>query len=185
MATQTEEQNLLEKVEALEGEIEELERRKGEAKAVIRRASRRFEELDEQRRRLSPKTFSGDSGARLELEVVEDEHEALNRSVRVANSAVPEFERMLGETKAKRRKAQEDVHRERYRILSEESGEILSERDELADRLQDLLERQSKLHSRMQQEMRQWDGEQANRMAVEGMGAHRRWFEDRFGQWLR
>lgn len=180
MTTQTDEQSLLVEVEALDAEIEELERQKREALAVIRRAERRFEELDEQRRKLSPKTFSGDSSACLELEGVEDEHETLDRSVRVANSAVPEFDRMLEETKAKRREAQGNVHRERYRILSEELSEVASERDEVAARLQQLLKRQAELRGGMAQEMRQWDQEQANRMAVDGMSANRTWLEGAF-----
>lgn len=185
MTTQTDEQSLLIEVEALDAEIEELERQKREALAVIRRASRRFEELDEQRRKLSPKTFAGDSGACLELEAVEDEHETLNRSVRVANSAVPEFDRMLEETKAKRREAQKDVHRQRHQTLAGELEETRVERDELADRLQETLDRHAKIKSQMLQELYQWDPETANRSASESLTENEIWAEKRFGRWWR
>ncbi|MBA3474691.1 MAG: hypothetical protein H0T57_15970 [Rubrobacter sp.] len=185
MTTKTEEQNLLARVDELDGEIEELELRKEEALAVIRRARGRFEELDEQRKELSPKTFFGDAAASLELEVVEDEHEALNRSVRVAESAAPEFERMLEEVRATRRETQSNVHRERYRILSEELSEIDLKRDDLAQQLKEIIEERGRLISAMSGEMNSYDQEQANRMATDYVGAERYWLNEEFGQWLR
>jgi predicted nucleic acid-binding Zn-ribbon protein len=185
MTVHTEEQNLLARVDELDAEIGELGRRKGEALAVIRRAERRFEELDKRRKELSPKTFFGDSAASLELEALEDEHDTLSRSVRVAKSAVPEFERMLEEAKAKRREAQEDVYRERYRTLAEERAKLDTERDELAQRLKEVLEKKTELGNRMQQEVRGWDGEQANDFSLQVMDEHQYWLNEEFRQWLR
>jgi chromosome segregation ATPase len=184
MTTHTEEQNLLTRVAELDSEIEELERRKDEALGVISRAHKRFEELDEYRRQLSPRAFSGDSDASSELEAIEDEYETLCRSVRVANSAVPEFERMLEEAKAQRRETQESVHRERYRILLEERSDLDVERDELGRRLCEVLEKRGLLDSQIATEIRHWDNDQANNHVLLSMGANQDWLTEEFRAWL-
>ncbi len=78
-------------MEELEAEIDELSRRRAEAGAQIRHAEERFEELEERRSALSPKTFSGDKEAAAELEQVEDEHDRIARSSRVARRACYEL----------------------------------------------------------------------------------------------
>ena len=185
MTPRPEEQNLLARVEELDEEIGELERRKDEALGVIQRAERRFEELDEHRRQLSPRAFSGDSDASLELAGVEDEYETLSRSVRVANSAVPEFEGMLEEAKAKRRETQESVHRERYRMLLEERSDLDAERNELGHRLLDVLRKRGELDNRIQSEIRQWDGDEANDYVLLSMNANQTWLNEEFREWLQ
>jgi chromosome segregation ATPase len=185
MTTQTEEQNLLARVTELDAEIEELEHRRDEALGVIRSAYKCFEELDDYRRQLSPRAFSGDSDASLELEAIEDEYETLSRSVRVANSAVPEFERMLSEARAMRRKTQESVHRERYRLLLEERCSLDAERDELGQRLLEVLEKRGELDNRIQAEIRQWDGDEANDYILASMNANQNWLNEEFRQWLQ
>ncbi len=172
-------------VERLEAEIDELSRRRAEALAQIRSAEERFGELEERRAALSPKVFSGDEEARGELEDLEDEHDALARSVRVAKSAVPEFDKMIAEARKKRAEAARDVHRERYAELQRQSAALDPERDELGKRLAEVLAKQAGLHLGMVNEVRQsGDGDEANRMFVSGNGT-RSWIEDRFSRWLR
>ncbi len=172
-------------VERLEAEIDELSRRRGEALARIRSAEERFEELEERRAALSPKAFSGDEEAAAELEQVEDEHDRIARSSRVARSAVPEFDRMIKEARGRLGEAREGVHRERYAELQNQSAALDPERDELAGRLVEILDKQADLHLDMVNEVRQsGDGDEANRMFVSGNGT-RSWIEDRFSRWLR
>ncbi len=171
-------------VERLEAEIDELSRRRGEALAQIRSAEERFGELEERRAALSPKVFSGHVEARGELEDLEDEHDALARSVRVAKSAVPEFDKMIAEARKKRAEAARDVHRERYAELQRQSSALDGERDELAGRLVEILDKQADLHLGMVNEVRQsGDGDEANRMFVSGNGT-RDWLELMFARWL-
>ncbi len=171
-------------VERLEAEIDELSRRRAEALAQIRSAEERFGELEERRAALSPKVFSGDEEARGELEDLEDEHDALARSVRVAKSAVPEFDKMIAEARKKRAEAARDVHRERYAELQRQSSALDGERDELAGRLVEILDKQADLHLGMVNEVRQsGDGDEANRMFVSGNGT-RDWLELMFARWL-
>ncbi len=171
-------------VERLEAEIDELSRRRAEALAQIRSAEERFEALEERRAALSPKVFSGDAEAAAELERVEEEHDRLARSVRVARSAVPEFDRMLEDARKKRTEAARDVHRERYAELQRQSAALDPERDELARRLAEILDKQADLHLDMVNEVRQsGDGDEANRMFVSGNGT-RDWLELTFARWL-
>nr|MDP9474517.1 hypothetical protein [Actinomycetota bacterium] len=122
---------------------------------------------------------------REELEDLEDEHDALARSVRVAKSAVPEFDKMIAEAKERLAEAREQVHRERYAELQRQSAALDPERDKLAKRLVEILDKQADLHLGMVNEVRQsGDGDEANRMFVSGNGT-RSWIEDRFSRWLR
>ncbi len=177
-------QGLAARVEALEAEAADLSRRRAEALAQIRSAEERFGELEERRTALSPKAFSGDAEAAAELERVEEEHDRLARSVRVARSAVPEFDRMLEDARKKRTEAARDVHRERYAELQRQSAALDPERDELGKRLAEVLDKQADLHLDMVNEVRQsGDGDGANSMFVSGNGT-RDWLELTFARWL-
>jgi cell division septum initiation protein DivIVA len=177
------EQDLAAKVEALEAEIDELARRRAEAVAQIRHAERRFEELEGRRSVLSPKTFAGDKEAVKELEEVEDEHDRIARSVRVARSAVPEFDRMLKEAKEKHAKAVRDVHREEADELYRQSAALNAERDELAKRLREVLDRQADLFHDRVQTVRRYDQDQANSAFISGDGIDD-WLTGAFSRWL-
>ncbi len=169
---------------SLEGEIEELEHRRREALAQIQRAEVRFGELEERRTILSPKAFSGDKKAVSELEELEDQHDRTARSVRVARSAVPEFERMLEEARGRLREAQVQIHRERYNALLAEGDTLTPKIEELAKELTDLLEKRGALYSDASQELRYYDGDGANSVAMGIRPAVQAFVDRTFYQWL-
>ncbi len=112
------------------------------------------------------------------------ELDALARSVRVAKSAVPEFDKMIAEARERLAEAREQVHRERAAELSRQSTGLDAERDELAGRLVEILDKQADLYHDMVNEVRQsGDGDEANRMFVSGNGT-RDWLELVFARWL-
>jgi len=78
-------------------------------------------ELEARRKELAPRTFSGDEQAKLELEGVEDEHDEIARTPRVAEAA--EKERLTH--------AQAQVHRANYERLLEEQSKLEDEAEEL------------------------------------------------------
>ncbi len=59
------------------------------------------------------------------------------------------------------------------------------ENDELARRIAETFDKQSELSVQAQQEVRRLDQETANAMAVAAGGAHRKWWRQAFGAWLR
>ena len=172
-------------LEAIEKEEEELARRRTEALTRIRQAGTRFEELEERRAVLAPLTFSGDEKATAELEAVEDEHDRLVRAVGVARAALPEFERMLEEADKRSSEARADIHRVRYRAHKAEADALTLKMDELAEELCELIEKRNSLFSDASQELRYFDPDEANGMAVRGGSRGRDWLENRFAQWLR
>jgi chromosome segregation ATPase len=177
-------QDLEARVEAIEEEIEELTRRRAEALAQIQRAEVRFSELEERRAVLAPKTFSGDEEATAELEGLEDEHDQLARSVRVARAAVPEFEKMIAEAEERASEARTDIYRQRYEALYEEARALDDERDELARRLVEVLEKQSSLNNDASQALRYYNGDQANALSMGFRPAVQSFVDQTFYKWL-
>lgn len=171
-------------VETLEAEVDELTRRRAEALAQIQRAEVRFGELEERRTILSPKAFSGDKKASAELEELEDEHDRVQRSVRVARSAVPEFERMIAGARERLAKAREDVHRERYQALIAEGDALTPKIEELASELVQLLEKRGALYADASQELRYYDQDGANSVAMGVRPAVQDFVDRTFYQWL-
>ncbi len=173
-------------VETLEAEIAELERRRGQALAQIRRAERRFEELEARRSALAPRTFAGDEGAAEELRELEDEHDRLARSVRLARSAAPQFGRMIADLKERREQARRAVHMERYGALLDEREALTPRAAELAKELKEVLDRQGSLYADAGQELRKaGEGDQANTLLLNGPSATKSWLEERLWPWLR
>ncbi len=173
-------------VEALEAEIEELERQRAEALAQMRSAEKRFAELEERRFVLSPKTFSGDKKAVEELEQLEDEHDRLARSARVAKAALPEFDRMLADLKERREQTRRDVHMDRYGTLLDERETLSPRAEELVKELKETLDRRGDLYAAAGQELRKaGEGDQANAMLLNGPSATKSWLEERLWPWLR
>lgn len=180
MQTKTEENTIA----TLEAEVDELTHRRGEALAQIQRAEVRFGELEKRRTILSPKAFSGDEEASAELEALEDEHDHVQRSVRVAQSAVPEFERMIAEAEERLRKAEVQVHRERYQALIAEGDALTPKIEELARELNELLDKRGALYSDASQELRYYDGDAANAVAMGVRPAVQDFIDGAFYQWL-
>ncbi len=173
------------RLEAVDEEIDELSRRRTEALTRIRQAGTRFEELEERRAVLAPLTFSGDEKATAELEAVEDEHDRLVRAVGVARAALPEFERMLAEADKRSSEARKDIHRKHYRAHMAEAEALTPRMDELAAELCGLIEEQNRLFGDASQELRFYDQDEANGMAVRAGSRGRDWLENRFARWLR
>jgi len=88
-------------------------------------------ELEARRKELAPKTFSGDEKAKLELEGLEDEHDEISRTTRVAKAAVPEFEKMVGECEERLAQAERAVHKAHHERLRDELTEREQEAEEL------------------------------------------------------
>ncbi len=164
--------------------LDRLQRRVDEATAQIQRAEVRFSELEERRAVLSPKTFSGDEEATAELEEVEDEHDQLARSVRVARSAVPEFEKMLAEARARAAEARTDIHRERYQALTAEGDALTPKIEELGRELNELLEKRAALYHDAAQELRYYDGDGANALSMGVRPAVQDFIDGTFYRWL-
>ncbi len=171
-------------VEEIEEEIDELDRRRGEALTQIQRAEERFRELEERRVVLAPKIFSGDKKAGIELESLEDAHDQLSRSVRVARSAVPEFERMLEEAEARAKEGREEIHRERYKALIGEANDLTPEIEGLAKGLAVLLEKRDALYFDASQELRYYDGDRANKLSQGLQLGTGDFLDGIFSQWL-
>jgi len=169
---------------AAEEEVDELSRRRAEALAQIQRAEVRFSELEERRAILSPKTFSGDKKATAELEALEDEHDQLARCVRVARSAVPEFEKMIAEAKARADEARTDIHRERYQALIAEADALTPRIEELGGELAELLEKRGALYHDASQKLRYYDGDQANALSLGVRPAVQDFIDGTFYKWL-
>ncbi len=184
MTTKQTVEDLEARVEELDEEVEELSRRRREALAQVQRAEVRFGELEERRAVLSPKTFSGDKEATAELEEVEDEHDQLARSVRVARSAVPEFERMIVETKTRASEAREDIYRQRYEALIAEGDALTPRIEELAKELNELLEKRSTLYHDASQKLRYYNGDQANALSMGVRPAVQDFLDGVFYRWL-
>ncbi len=173
------------KVSEINEGIAELSRRRDEAAATIERARKRFEELAGRRKVLSPMSFSGDEDATRELEALEDEHDALARSVRVAESALPEFERFIEEAEERRDAAEKQVHRARAEEMREELEKAEAKRDELAAQLVAALEDHARVFDDYRNAVSLYDRREAGRMGSDPRGAQARWLYDRLGRWLR
>ncbi len=105
-------------------------------------------------------------------------------TLEVSAGAAEQLERRLGETKKALTEARISVHRERYDALYRQSKALDPERDELAKRLAEVLEKQAAIHSDMVNEVRQTgDHDRANSMFVSGNGT-RNWLEGAFARWL-
>ena len=113
---------------------------------------------------------------------MEDEHDRLARSVRVAESALPGFDGMLEDLKGRRERARRAVHERRYGDLLAERDALTPRAEELAKELREVLERQASLYADAGQDLRQsGEHDRANAMHVNGMAATRGWLEQRFG----
>ncbi len=145
-------------IEEAAAELAEHERRHREARVVIAHAEKRFEELEKKRTELSPKAFSGDPEASLELEGVDAEVEELTRSVRVAKSALPEFEGMIADAKEKLQKAQFVVAKRKATERREALSRLHARRNEAADALEALLQEEEKsfFPDRTTREINKW-----------------------------
>ncbi len=94
-----------------------------------------------------------------------------------------EEERRRAEAEEAKRRAEEEA-KARCEELAEEMGELDAEREGLAKRLAEILERYQELDWEMIQEVNRCDTERANGMAVAHASAVRTWVEDRFSRWL-
>ncbi len=134
---------------------------------------------------LSPKSFSGDEDATRELEELENEYDLLARTVRLAESALPEFERMLSEARARRKEAQEQVYRARAEQIRDTIAPVEERLDRLAQEVHDALEERARLTSDLMRAEQLYDPDGANALASASVGAQGRWLKSKFGRHLR
>jgi len=192
MTTETKEVSRREGIEELEdkaeqvaSEVDELASQLRDAQGQIARAQARFAQLEEERKRLAPRTFQGDSKAKLELEALENEHDEVARNVRVAEAARPELERMLQEAKERLAHARREVLKARAATIRQEMESFNPERDRLADELRKILEQQTSLRDEYIQAVNQYDQDRANALVVDRGGPHAKWVRKMFSRWLR
>jgi predicted nucleic acid-binding Zn-ribbon protein len=167
--------------EEITQEIETLESQLRDARTQIARAQARFAELNEERTRLAPKTFGGDSKARLALEA---QHDETARDMRVAEAAEPELARMATEAKERLRQANRAVLEAERSALAKEMSALDPERDALADQLAEVLGRQSALYGAMTDKVREYDQDQANAMTLRHGAVPRNYLRRKFRRWL-
>jgi chromosome segregation ATPase len=182
-ASTTQIEELEAKAEEIAQEVESLDAQLRDAQSQIARAQARFNQLEAERKILAPRTFAGDSKAKVELEALEDEHEELARATRVARAAEPELARMLEEARARLRQANVATLKAEADALNREMHALDPERDALADQLDQILERQNNLYGEMVNTVREYNGDQANTMTL-NQDMYGRWIRERFRRWL-
>lgn len=129
-----------------------------------------------------------DQEARGALDRLADKREELAREHKATELAAGrqrerEEERRRGEAEEAERRAEEEAKSRREKI-AEEMGELDAEREGLARRLVEILERYQELNWEMIQEVSRYDTERANAMAVRHSNAPYAWVEDRLSRWL-
>jgi len=172
------------KAQEISQQVDELAAQLRDAQGGIARAQARFAELDSERKQLAPRTFQGDSKAQLELEALENEHDEVARTTRVARAAEPELARMLEEHKAELQAARRAIHAAKASAISKEVEALAPERDRLADELIEVLKRQSELLGDQGDEVRFYDGDRANNLELYRQRAGGDWLRKRFSRWL-
>ncbi len=170
--------------ERLEGEVENLAGQLASARRSTQEAEREIGTVKARRRELGLAVFREDPEAVEELAELRSRAARAEETLEVSVGASEQLERRLGEAKKELAEARVKVHRERYDELYRESAALDPERDELAKRLAEILDKQADLHLDMVNEVRQsGDGDEANRMFVSGNGT-RDWLELTFARWL-
>ena len=170
-------------VERLEEEVEGLAGQFAAARRSAREAEQEIGTISARRKQIGLAVFREDG------EAVEEPAELRARAARaeetleVSVGASEQLERRLGETKKALTEARVRIHRERADERARQGAALIPERDELAERLAEVLGKQSDLHHDRVQAVRQYDSDAANGMFVSGSGT-REWLEARFGRWL-
>jgi predicted nucleic acid-binding Zn-ribbon protein len=180
----TETTNPTNTVETLEEQLETLEKGLREATSSAQRASRRLQDIEARKDKLSPGVFSGDTDATERYKALEEDEREASRSLRVAQVAGEQLKEAIAETKKALSEARKNIHRERYRELSEEHDKVCLRRDGLAAELYEVLEEESRLHSEMTQVLSRYDTDAANAIASIP-NPTRYWLRDFFARWLR
>lgn len=170
-------------VERLEGETERLAGQLASARRSAREAEHEIGAMGARRKEIGLAVFREDGEAVEELAELRSRAARAEETLEVSVGASEQLERRLGETKKALAEARVRAHRERYDELYHQSSALDPERDELAKRLAEVLDKQSGLHLDMVNAVRQYDGDQANSMFVAGNGT-RDWLELSFARWL-
>ncbi len=171
-------------VERLEGEAENLAGQLASARRSARDAEQELETVSARRKEIGLAVFREDEEAVAELAELRARATSAEETLEVSGGASEQLERRLAETKKALTEARVRVHRERYAELQRQSSALDPERDELAKRLAEVLDKQADLHLDMVNEVRQTgDHDSANSMFVSGNGT-RDWLELAFARWL-
>ena len=170
-------------VERLEGEAEALAGQLASARQSARGAEQEIGAISARRKEIGLAVFREDEEAVEELAGLRSRAASAEETLEVSVGASEQLERRLGEAKKALTEARVRVHREKADELARQSAALIPERDELAERLAEVLAEQSNLHHERVHAVRQYDGDGANSMFVNGSGT-REWLEARFGGWL-
>ncbi len=170
-------------VERLEGKVENLAGQLASARQSAREAEQEIGAISARRKDIGLSVFEGDAAAQRELADLRARAASAEETLEVSAGASEQLERRLGEAKGVLTEARVRVHHERYAELQRQSAALDPERDELAKRLREILDKQADLYFDMQNVVRQYDGDRANRMFVSGDGL-RDWLEGTFARWL-
>lgn len=176
-------QGVVAEVERLEGEVESLAGHLASARQSAWEAEHEIGAISARRKEIGLAVFREDQEAVEELAELRSRAASAEETLEVSRGAAEQLERRLGETKKALEEARVRVHRERAGELARQSDALDPEREDLAKRLREVLDKQAELHLDTVNEVRQYDGDGANSMFVNGNGT-RGWLEARFGRWL-
>ncbi len=170
-------------VQRLQGEVENLAGQLASARRSTQEAEREIGTVKARRKEIGLAVFREDPAAVEELAGLRVRAASAEETLEVSAGASEQLGRRLGETKEALAEARIRVHREKADELYRQSAALDAEREELGKRLAEVLDRQAVLHHDRVQAVREYDGDEANRMFVSGDGT-RGWLEGRFARWL-
>jgi predicted nucleic acid-binding Zn-ribbon protein len=169
----------------IEGELELLQDRHGQATSGVEEARRRLDALATRRAVIATDAYFGAVPAVEEMAALDVEVSTLTRSISLALDAAGALEASIVDAKGRLAEAKRQVHRERYEELARERERLFERRDGLARDLDTVLEEADRLSFEMQKTLNLYDQPAANTMATNGLGVTRAWIERTFAGWLR
>jgi chromosome segregation ATPase len=176
-------------LEELEARVAEITERKDTLRAQLKDAHEQVQrtnaelgELAEERRRLAPRTFTGDEKAKVELDGIEDRTDELSRTLRVADAAIPGLEDMVKEAEDELKKAQIEVYKAEASQVYYRLKEAESLLDEKGEAVKAQLAEVDKLASEYHRAVVRYMPSEEHRQTP---SPSRSWVKDVFARWLR
>jgi hypothetical protein len=119
------------------------------------------------------------------LEGLEDEHDEIARTVRVAKAAEPELQRMAGDAASRRARAVDKLRRAEASEVRRRLRAVEATRDELADELRGVLAEHGQILGEYVDAIRQYSDDDANAVESRRAMLYSNWFRGKFSKWLR